>query len=282
MLRPYQADAVEAILNAKQNPIVAELSTGAGKSHIIAELAERVGNTLVLCPNKEILEQNREKYLQTGNPASTFSAALGTKCLKHPVVFGTPQSVKNSIDRFAKAFSMVIIDECHIITPTVKSIISHVQKHNPKLKVVGVTATPYRVNTGYIYQINEKNVAVEQAKDPYFQRLVYRITARELIEMGYLTPPKIGQIGASSYDTSNLTLNKMGKFDSTEVDRAFVGQGRKTSAIVADVIAQSKDRKGVMFFGTTVRHAKEIIASLPPSLSAIVTGDTPKKSVKES
>jgi len=285
-LRPYQQDAVNAVIGAvKQSlaPIVAELSTGAGKSHIIAGIAKEIHaiskgkSILVLCPSKEILEQNREKYLQTGNPASIFSASLGTKCLKHPVVFGTPKSVKNSINKFGSRFAMVIIDECHLITPTVKSIISHIREYNPKLRTAGVTATPYRMNGGYIYQIDNNNVAVEQAKEPYFTNLVYKITARDLIDMGYLTPPKIGQIGAGGYDTSNITLNKMGKFDSAEVDKAFVGHGRKTSAIVADVVAQSKERMGVMFFGATVQHAKEIMASLPPSLSAIITGDTPKK-----
>lgn len=285
-LRPYQQAAVDAVIRAiKQSlaPIVAELSTGAGKSHIIAAIAKEIHrlskgkSIIVLCPSKEILEQNREKYLQTGNPASIFSASLGSKCLKHPVVFGTPQSVKNSINKFGNRFAMVIIDECHLITPSVKSIISHIQEHNPMLRIAGVTATPYRMNSGYIYQIDDNNIAVEHAKDPYFSKLVYKITARDLITMEFLTTPKIGEIGTGWYDTSNLNLNKMGKFDSADIDRAFVGHGRKTAAIVADVIAQSRDRKGVMFFAATIQHAKEVLASLPPNLSAIVTGETPKR-----
>jgi DNA repair protein RadD len=94
--------------------------------------------------------------------------------------------------------------------------------------------------------------------------------------MGFLTPPVIGQINASGYDTSGLALNSRGQFDADAVDRAYHGHGRKTAAIVGDVVAQAQDRRGVMFFAATVKHAHEIMASLPPELSEIVTGETPR------
>jgi len=86
----------------------------------------------------------------------------------------------------------------------------------------------------------------------------------------------IGGVGADGYDTGGLVANSMGKFDAAAVDQAYHGHGRKTAAIVADVVSQSRGRQGVMFFAATVRHANEVLASLPPELSAIVTGETPK------
>ncbi|MFN9958451.1 MAG: DEAD/DEAH box helicase, partial [bacterium] len=65
------------------------------------------------------------------------------------------------------------------------------------------------------------------------------------------------------------------------MDRAYHGQGRKTARIIADIVAQSQDRKGVLIFAATVRHANECLESLPPELSAIVTGETPKKEREE-
>ena len=59
------------------------------------------------------------------------------------------------------------------------------------------------------------------------------------------------------------------------MDRAYHGHGRKTAAIVADVVARSRDRMGVMLFAATVRHAEEVLASLPPDMSAMITGETP-------
>lgn len=287
-MRPYQQQAHDAAIDFIKNsiePCLLELATGAGKSIIVAELAQTIHRIskgkriLCLVPSKELLEQNREKYLQTGNPASAFSASLGLKCLKHPVVFATPQSVKNSIDKFGDKFAAIIIDEAHKITPSVKTIIEHFKSINKKIRVIGMTATPYRMGSGYIYKIDEKNnpVCENESVNPFFFKLLYKVTAPQLIEMGYLTKPVVSEIGGEAYDVSNLTVNKMGKFDSEQIDKAFLGHGRKTAAIVNEVVQKSRDRQGVMFFAATIQHADEIIASLPPEFSSMVTGETPKK-----
>lgn len=286
-LRTYQQEAHDAIIahiKKTASPCMIEAATGAGKSLIVAAVADTINrisggkNVLCLAPSAELVEQNRAKFLSTGNPASLFSASAGGKCLRHPVVFGTPGTVKNSIEKFGNRFAAVIIDECHGITPSVKSIIEAIREKNPNLRVIGLTATPFRLGSGFIYRIDEKNRAVpeDQTADPYFDRLVYRITAPYLIEHGYLTPPKIGVINGGRYDTSGLILNNRGQFNSDDIDRAFIGHGRLTAEIVADIVRQSRDRMGVMIFAATVQHALEIISSLPPELSDIVTGETPK------
>ncbi len=286
-LRPYQQEAHDAVISHIKNSTescVVVAATGAGKSLIIAQIAKTIRtmrsdkSILVLCPNKEILEQNRAKYLTTGEPASIFSASVGSKCLRHPVVFATPQSVSNSVKNFGNRFAMIIIDEAHGITPSVKTIIGHFKSVNERVRVVGLTATPYRMKTGLIYSIDDNNKSVFEDKtiSPFFFKKVYQIDARHLIENGYLTPPTIGFLGAEKYDTSKLSLNKIGKFDSAEIDECFVGLGRKTASIVADVVNQSCNRNGVIFFASTVKHAEEILSSLPTSLSAMVTGETSK------
>lgn len=281
-LRPYQARAVAHVMDhirTSIEPCIIDAATGAGKSMMIADIARQVydmsGGKSVLClaPQAELVEQNREKYLMTGEPASIFSASAGGKSLRHPVVFGTPSTVKNSISRFGSKFAAIIIDECHGITKTIKTIIEYMRELNPNIRVIGFTATPYRLGEGYIYRVgpNDKPVPDFASKDPYFAKCVDRITAHELIAQGYLTPPLIGAGDAESYDTSNLDLRKP-----STIDEAFVGHGRLTSQIVADVVAQSRNRMGVMFFAATIQHADEIMASLPPGLSAIVTGKTSK------
>ena len=222
------------------------------------------------------MTQNREKYLATGNPCSVFSASAGGTCLKHPVVFGTPLTVLNSIAKFGSKFCAVVVDEAHGITPTIKEVISVMQESNPYLRVIGLSGTPYRMGTGYIYRQDEKNNVVKESIDPYFMRLVFKIQARNLIDRGYLTPPAIGEIHAGKYETETIELNAMHRYDAADIDRAFVGKGRKTARIVADVIDQSRDRQGVMFFAQTIAHAQEIMESLPPALSKLVTGKTGK------
>lgn len=288
-LRPYQSEAVEASvawMRSSVEPFLIEAATGAGKSHIIADVARRIHDMtgkriLCLAPSAELVMQNRAKFLATGAPCSTFSASAGAKELRHPVVFGSPLTVKNRISRFQKqgqdGYAMVALDECHGITPTVRGIIEAMLKGNPNLRVMGLTATPYRLGSGYIFRVwpDDRVNPDDAAREPYFTKCVHRIEARELIDGGYLTPPVIGEINAEGYDTSGMEANARGQFDASEVDRAYHGHGRKTSAIVADVVRQAQDRRGVLLFAATVQHAKEVMASLPPHLSAMVTGATP-------
>lgn len=292
-LRPYQQKAHDAIINwvRKTNaPCLIEAATGAGKSHIIASVAQTIHemsngkHVLCLAPSAELVVQNSEKYELTGNPFSLFSASVGQKSLRHPVVFGTPLTVKNKITRFGEQFAMVIIDECHGTTPTIRAIIEAMRDKNPRLRVVGMTATPYRMNEGFIFSqgADGKPVAEhERLEETFFEACVDRITARELIEQGYLTQPIVGGIHAEAYHTIGMELNSRGQFDQSDIDQAFHGQGRKTAAIIADIVAQAQDRHGVMIFAATVRHAHECMDSLPAGLSAIVTGETPKQERKD-
>jgi DNA repair protein RadD len=134
------------------------------------------------------------------------------------------------------------------------------------------------LGSGWIYRIgpNGQVHGEDVARDPYFTKCAYTVGARDLIAQGFLTEPVIGGTMAEGYDTHGLVANAQGKFDADAVDRAYHGHGRKTAAIVADVVFQARDREGVMFFAATVRHAQEIMASLPPEISVLVTGETGK------
>lgn len=283
-LRPYQQECVDVIIDAitrSVEPVMIEAATGAGKSLIVAEVARvihvRTGKRILcLAPSAELVTQNRAKFLATGNPASMFSASAGAKTLRHPVVFGSPLTVKNRISAFTQGFAMVILDECDLITPTLRAIIDAMREANPNLRVVGMTATPYQLGSGYIYaqDVDGRWLGEDKARSPYFTRCVYRISAPALIKQGFLTPPVISAVHAATYDTHGLVPNKLGKFSADDVDRAYHGHGRKTAAIVGDIVAQAQNRQGVLIYAATVQHAQEVLASLPPSLSAIITADT--------
>ena len=284
-LRGYQQEAVDAAwdwIRKCVDPCCLELCTAAGKSFILAALAERVTKAsgkkvLVLGPNKEICEQNYSKYLLTGEPASIYSASVGRKETKHNVVFGSPLTVINDISKFNN-YAAVFIDECHILSSSVKNIISEMRKTNGKLRVVGVTATPYRTGTGYIYENHYKDgfCGEDESIDPYFKMLVYSIEPRLLIANGFLTQPVVGYV-SDTYDTSSLEMDKKGRWIQSTVDVAFVGRGRKTSLIIRDIVEKSSKRNCVMIFASTRQHASEIMESLPAEISRIVTGETKKK-----
>ena len=291
-LRPYQANACDAALawlRQSVDPVLIDAAPAAGKSFMIARLAaalhEISGGKRVLClaPNAELVKQNHEKYLMTGEPASIFSASAGAKSTRHVVVFGTPLTVKNAISRFcapgANGFCAVIVDEAHGLTPTIREVIDAMRDANPNLRVIGLSGTPYRLGSGYIFaQWPDGKVNGEDtARAPYFMRCAYRVSAREMLDGGFITPMEIGATGAEHYDITGIELLPNGTLNPETVERAFVGHGRKTAAIVADVIEKSRNRPGgIMYFAATVRHAEEIFASLPQAASAVITGETCK------
>lgn len=290
-LRYYQKAADEASIDwmkKSTEPALIEAFQGAGKSLIIASIAKKVremSGKYVLClvPSATLLKQNAEKFKALGEHVSMFSASLKSKSLRYPCVLATPMSVKNSLDKFKIQFSAVILDEAdRSLTPTILYIIDKLREKNPNLRVLGLTGTPFTMNGGYIYRLTVDGKAWPdtKAKDPYFAKQVYKIGRRELTEEGFIVPIEFGEISAERYDTESLALNSMNKFDSKEVDRVFVGQGRKTASIVADAVNRALPGGRVIFFAATIQHAKEILASLPACNSTIVTGDN-EKEVKE-
>jgi DNA repair protein RadD len=290
-LRPYQqaaCDAALAWMRRSVDPCLIDAAPAAGKSFMIAYIANALHKiscgkrVLCLAPNAELVTQNHEKYLLTGEYASIFSASAGAKSTRHVVVFGTPKTVKNAISRFCKqgndGFCAVIVDEAHGITPTIKSIIEAMREANPNLRVLGLSGTPFRLGSGYIYKMWPDNKVNDdgKARDPYFMKCVYRVSAREMLDGGFITPMVVGSINQDdAYDTSGLELLPNGTFNPSTVERAFVGHGRKTALIVADVLEKSRARAGgIMYFAATVQHAREVLASLPQGTSGLVTGDS--------
>ena len=290
--RPYQQEAHDAVINAwkkSTQPVVVEAATGSGKSVIVALLAKTLHTlskgkrVLCLAPSGELVTQNFAKYIALGEKASIYSASV-SKSLRHQVIFATPGTFKTVAKRMGHEFAGVIVDECHGITPTIKQIIADMRETSPTLRVCGLSATPYRLGDGFIFKIgpDEKPIPLDMTRDPYFYQCVYSVHARHLLAMGYLTPLVAGDINASQqYDTSGLKVQSNGRYSESTVRAAFEGWGRKTAAIVADVAANTQNATGVMLFAATVKHAQEVMASLHPDNSRLVTGETPKAERKQ-
>ncbi|TAN06818.1 MAG: DEAD/DEAH box helicase [Rhodanobacteraceae bacterium] len=280
-LRPYQEDAIAAAIKWMRRsvePACIELPTGAGKSWCIAAIADWVREfsgkrVLVTAPGSELVEQDYEKYLETGREAGIFSASVGRKDAGQLVTYGTPVSIFRANDEFAADFGAVIVDEAHRITPTIRKIIARMQAANPNLRALGLTATPYRLGTGYVYRYTPEGQYVpdDQAVDPYFNSLLYRITTHELIKLKYLTPV-VTDVGIDHYITSSLRVNRTGTFDAGDVQAAFEHHDSLTAKIVETVVEKTRDRCGVLLFASTVQHAKEILKHLPRGQAKMIGG----------
>src|SRR6056297_3509196 len=179
-LRDYQQQAVDrtlAYFRKKRDPAVIVLPTGTGKSLVIAELARIAkGRVLVLAHVKELVEQNHEKYESYGLTGGIFSAGLGRKESHHQVTFASVQSVSANLDQFRYEYSLVIIDECHRVsgvdTSQYQRIIELLREQNDSLKVLGLTATPYRLAMGWIYRYHYRGFVRGEDEKP-FQHCIY-------------------------------------------------------------------------------------------------------------
>lgn len=280
-LRPYQQEAVDATLQhfrKHDDPAVIVLPTGAGKSLVIAELARVArGRVLVLAHVKELVAQNHSKYLSYGLEADIFAAGLNIKQSQGKVVFGSVQSVAPNLDKFDSAFSLLIIDECHRISDDDKSqyqqIIAHLRTQNPRLRLLGLTATPYRLGKGWIYQYHYQGMVRGDEKS-LFRDCIYELPLRYMIKHQFLVPPERLDMPVVQYDFSRLQPNSGGLFAEADLNDELRRQARITPHIVNQIIDFAKDRKGVMIFCSTVEHAGEVFKLLPDGQAALVSAQT--------
>ena len=284
-LRPYQQQAVNAVLThfrQQRDPAVIVLPTGAGKSLVISELARVArGRVLALAHVKELVEQNHEKYQSYDLKAGIYAAGLKRKEQTDKVIFGSIQSVARAADSVYQSFSLLIVDECHRISKEQNSqyltVIRKLRAANPGLCILGLTATPYRLGMGWIYQFHQQGfIRTEESR--FFKKCIYDLSLRYMIDHKYLTYPVKIDAPVACYDFSTLKINaESGRFSPSAVQDALSDQERVTPGIIGHIVKMAEDRQGVMIFTASVTHAKEILSLLPAESSAIVVGDTDGK-----
>lgn len=280
-LRDYQQQAVHAVVQYFRRmtaPAVVVLPTGAGKSLVIAELARLAkGNVLVLAHVKELVEQNHQKYQHYGLEGCIFAAGLGRKETDGQVIFASVQSVQRNLEQFHQPISLLVIDECHRVPDdsdsSYRQVIAHLQTQNPKLKVLGLTATPYRLGEGLIYQYHYLGRAGADTTR-FFHWCIFELPIQLLLQRGYLTPAHKLDCAVLSYDFSGLAPMKNGQYKEQDLDLIIDKAKRVTPQIIRQVIDFSHDKQGVMIFAATTRHAEEILSYLPENQAAMVLSAT--------
>ena len=299
-LRPYQKEAVTRVIDhfrRSDDPAVVVLPTGSGKSLVIADLARRAkGRVLVLAHVRELVEQNHAKYEAYGVSADIYSAGLNSRQSERQVVFASVQSVVKALPRFTTGeFTLLVIDECHRVPlpderartlPTAQGgarkarkdgmyadVINALRSANPRLKVLGLTATPYRLGQGFLYH-RHYHGRVCGAEGCLFKLCVFEQPLRLMVRQGYLSPPLRVDAAIEGYDFSRLVPSAQGEYTDSAL-QSVVDHHRATPDIIQEVVARAKDRQGVMIFAATIPHAEEIMALLPEGDAALVTGKTP-------
>ncbi len=280
-LRYYQEEAIDSIYQYLStqpgNPIVA-LPTGTGKSVVIAAWCRLVTEhyptqrILVATHVKELIQQNHEKLIANWPtaPAGIYSASVGRRDIA-PITFVGIQTVAKRFGEFGKV-DLLLIDECHLVgdgqNTQYLQFITGLKLANPHLRVIGLTATPYRLGMGMI------------TDGGIFSDVCYDLTERQsfnrLVAQGFIAPLVCRKT------TTELAVSAVhkqaGEYVQKELQDA-VDKAPITAAALKEAVDLASDRKHWLVFAAGIKHANNIahMLNLMGVPSIVVSGDMPKK-----
>ncbi len=282
-LRLYQQEAVGAVYchlrDRDDNPVVV-CPTGSGKSVLIAQIANDAvtrwnGRVLVLAHVQELLEQNADKIrrLCPDVKVGIYSAGLKKRDTESPVICAGIQSIYRRACEL-DAFDLVIVDEAHLIATEgdgmYRQFLADAQVINPHLRVIGMTATPFRMKSGLIC-----------SPEHFLNHICYDIGIRQLIHDGYLCP-LVSKAGHSKAHTDNVSI-RGGEFVAGELE-TLMNRDALVGAACAEIVERTANRNACLIFASGVEHGKHIARILRENHSAecgFVCGETPASEREE-
>lgn len=292
-LRDYQQQASDAAINffrskRERNGILV-LPTGAGKSLVIADIANRLdGNVLVFQPSKEILEQNFDKLRSYGvEDCSIYSASFNSKEINR-ITFATIGSVKSHMEDF-NHFRYIIVDECHGVNPQggmYKDFFDCAKR-----KILGLTATPYRLTSAQICL--DENGRYDPTCEPQnkcilkfltrtrprvFHDVIYQVEIQTLLQRGYLS--KLNYYDMTIVPQEGLKRNTTGMdFDEKSLFDEFQRVNLQDHLLnIVRRLQHPKSgipRKGILVFTKFLEESENLCRSIDDC--EMLSGETPKK-----
>lgn len=275
-LRDYQQAATDAVFayfeRASGNPIVV-LPCGAGKSLCIAAFCkEAIGRysdtrVLVATHRAELIEQDA-RAIQNYWPecdVGVYSAGLGRRQIRQVTVAGV-QSIVNVAG--LPAFDLIVVDECHLIPKEgdgqYRTLIERVREANPDVKVIGYTATPFRLSGGRL----------TRGENKIFNSICYELPIQHLVDAGHLVPLVSPQKGGAGYSTAGVGTHA-GDFKIGELSASVEAQCEVTRAALEEAAVLASNRKSWLVFCVSVEHARQAAQCLFALgiSAAVVTGD---------
>ena len=188
ILRLYQQEAIDAVYRhlreRDDNPCVV-IPTGGGKTPVMATIccdavSKWGGRVLILAHVKELLEQTAGTLSRIAPDldVGVYSAGLKRRDTDHPVIVAGIQSVCQracELDRF----DLILVDECHLLPSDgegmYRTFLANARIVNPRVRLIGLTATPYRLKTGMLC-----------GPDNLLNDICYEVGIEELITQEYL------------------------------------------------------------------------------------------------
>ncbi len=280
-LRSYQSEAIDAVLaywrNGGGNPLV-DMATGLGKSVVIAELTRRLIeqwptlNVLMLVHVKELVEQNYRQLVrlwpQALHISGVNSAGLGRRDRRKQILFASIQSVYRDDAYSLNMPDLVVVDECHLIPSKgggmYRQLLHKLRQVKPDLRVVGFSATPYRMDSGRL----------DVGDDALFDETVYGYGIGAGIRDGWLSP-LVSKASMVEIDVSGVA-KRGGEFVAGALEAA-ADVDDITRAAAGEIARLGAERRSWLAFCTGVDHAYHVRDAIRATghSAETVTGETP-------
>jgi DNA repair protein RadD len=259
--REYQDEVFEAVFdhlfNHEGNGVVAAPG-GVGKSHIMNRIIKHLvtkwpgTRVLSLVHDAKVIQQNHGSMLKFWKtaPIGIYSAGLKRKDTLHPIIYAGIQSVAKRISKLG-TFNVIFVDECDLLSPKEETLyqklIAECVKMNPRVRVLGFTATPYRMGTGCLTNLDT------------WDRIIIDLTETErfnwFVENGFLSP-LVTKKSAVEIDVTDIRM-KGGEFDEKDMQEAADTE-ELNRAVVEECIRYGSDRNHWLVFASGVKHGHKL------------------------
>ncbi len=259
--RPYQQAALDAlyahICEKKTNPCVV-IPTGGGKSAMIAWAIKKWKEQ---CPwfrccitqhRKELIEQNFNeiKVIYPECDIGIYSAALRRRDTDNSILFASIDSINKRSGLFSP-WDVIMVDEAHRIPfngeGRYRTFIKESKKFNPDLRVIGWTATPFRMAGGQICH-----------KDHILHEVCHEARITDLINDGYLCQLR-SKVGEAQPELKGVKRNPRGDYIIANLAKV-TNRDALVSRAIAEVarIIKAEDRRSVVFFCVDIDHCQRV------------------------
>ena len=255
--RDYQIEATDHLwraLHKEQGNPLGVAPTGVGKTFMMNSLAKRLMRKyrtlriMSVTHDKTIIGQNANdmRRFWKGADIGIYSAGLKMRDTRNRMIFAGIQSIHRRAEEFGK-ISILFIDEAHMLSPNdgtmYQRLITDLLRMNPKMRVVGLSATPYRLGQGHLLE------------GEIFDFIAFDYTETEkfmwFVEEGYLSK-LITKKAVKEIDISDVPM-RGGDFNDKAL-QILSNTQENNRAVVEECMRYGSDRNHWMVFASGVEH----------------------------
>lgn len=247
--RPYQLEAIDAILSIKEQKITRQLvilPTGTGKTILFGELTKQLNTRTIIIAHREQLVKQAAEKIHLVWPEAEIGICMGEKNdLDSQIVIASIQSASRAprIQQLKEqGFSLCVVDEAHHApSESYKHLLKQLGflEDNADKLLVGVTATPQRQAGGL------GNI---------FQQVAFERSISTMIKGGYLCDLK----GYRILTPTNLNGIKTLQGDFVESELAEICNSQARNELIAESFMKHCPKRKAIAFCCDVQHSIDL------------------------